>query len=36
MLWTEKYRPSKLGDVVGQEHFVMDATNWAVNKEMPN
>ena len=36
MLWTEKYRPSKLGDVVGQEHFVMDATHWAVNKEMPN
>ena len=36
MLWTEKYRPSKLGDVVGQEHFVMDATHWAINKEMPN
>jgi replication factor C small subunit len=36
MLWTEKYRPSKLGEVVGQEHFVMDATTWAVSKEMPN
>lgn len=36
MLWTEKYRPQRLSEVVGQEHFVMDATNWAVNKEMPN
>lgn len=36
MLWTEKYRPQRLSEVVGQEHFVMDATNWAVNKGMPN
>jgi len=36
MLWTEKYRPQRLSEVVGQEHFVMDSTNWAVNKEMPN
>lgn len=36
MLWTEKYRPSKLGEVVGQEHFVLDACNWVVEKTMPN
>jgi replication factor C small subunit len=36
MLWTEKYRPSKLSDVLGQEHFVMDAEHWVLNKECPN
>ena len=25
MLWTEKYRPTKLNHIIGQEHFVMDA-----------
>ena len=28
MLWTEKYRPNKLSDIIGQEHFVMDAESW--------
>jgi replication factor C small subunit len=34
MLWTEKYRPSKLSEIMGQEHFVLDAENWGDN--MPN
>ncbi len=36
MLWTEKYRPSKLSDIVGQEHFIMDAETWVEGKDMPN
>jgi len=36
MLWTEKYRPSKLSDIVGQEHFVMDAETWIEEKNIPN
>ena len=36
MLWTEKYRPNKIGEIVGQEHFVMDATSWIEDKNMPN
>tara|TARA_A100001201_G_scaffold132162_1_gene118664 strand:- start:1456 stop:2367 length:912 start_codon:yes stop_codon:yes gene_type:complete len=36
MLWTEKYRPSKLSEIVGQDGFVRDAEHWVTNKEMPN
>ena len=36
MLWTEKYRPDKIGDIVGQEHFVMDAQSWIGEGNMPN
>lgn len=36
MLWTEKYRPNKIQDVIGQEHFVIDAQNWIEMNEMPN
>ena len=36
MLWTEKYRPSKLSDIVGQEHFVLDAEQWVLENNMPN
>ena len=36
MLWTEKYRPKTLRDVVGQEHFTMDATSWVEENNMPN
>lgn len=36
MLWTEKYRPEKLSDIMGQEHFVMDAKSWIEEKNMPN
>tara|TARA_R100000152_G_scaffold20583_2_gene14711 strand:- start:2901 stop:3803 length:903 start_codon:yes stop_codon:yes gene_type:complete len=33
MLWTEKYRPTKLEEIIGQDKFVSDASNW---KSMPN
>lgn len=36
MLWTEKYRPTKLGDIVGQEHLVMDANGWVEEGNIPN
>ena len=36
MLWTEKYRPSKLSDIYGQEQFVMDAQSWKQESNMPN
>jgi len=36
MLWTEKYRPNKLSDIMGQEHFVMDAKSWIEEKNIPN
>ena len=36
MLWTEKYRPKGIGDIVGQEHFTMDAELWIEEKDMPN
>ena len=36
MLWTEKYRPKKLNDVIGQEHFVSDARGWVEENNMPN
>ena len=36
MLWTEKYRPKKLNDVIGQEHFTSDARGWIEEKNMPN
>ena len=36
MLWTEKYRPKKLNEIIGQEHFVSDARGWIEEKNMPN
>lgn len=36
MLWTEKYRPNNLNDIVGQEHFTMDAKSWVEERNMPN
>jgi len=36
MLWTEKYRPMKLNEIIGQEHFVSDARGWIEEKNMPN
>ena len=36
MLWTEKYRPNKLNDLIGQEHFTLDAKTWIEERNMPN
>jgi replication factor C small subunit len=36
MLWTEKYRPKKLNEIVGQESFKLDAENWIEIDDMPN
>jgi len=36
MLWTEKYRPKNLNEVIGQEHFVSDARGWVEENNMPN
>ena len=36
MLWTEKYRPNKLNEIVGQSNFVLDAESWVEQNEMPN
>lgn len=36
MLWTEKYRPNKINEIYGQEHFVMDARSWLETEDMPN
>ena len=36
MLWTEKYRPNKLNEIIGQEHFNLDAIGWIEERNMPN
>ena len=36
MLWTEKYRPKKIADVVGQYNFTIDAESWVEQNNMPN
>ena len=36
MLWTEKYRPETIKQVMGNESFVEDAKNWIENNELPN
>tara|TARA_R110002020_G_scaffold24198_3_gene79795 strand:- start:3625 stop:4533 length:909 start_codon:yes stop_codon:yes gene_type:complete len=36
MLWTEKYRPNKLNEIIGQEHFTLDAKGWIEENNMPN
>jgi len=34
MLWTEKYRPQRLNEIIGQTGFTSDAVNW--QEGMPN
>ena len=36
MNWTEKYRPERISDIVGQRRFVDDATSWIKINDMPN
>jgi len=36
MLWTERYRPIGLEEVMGHEKFREDAQSWIDNLEMPN
>ena len=36
MLWTEKYRPKSIHQLIGQESFKLDAEHWIENKDMPN
>ena len=36
MLWTEKYRPQRINEIIGQNHFTMDANAWIEERNMPN
>ena len=36
MNWTEKYRPKRISDIIGQTKFVSDATSWIERGDMPN
>jgi replication factor C small subunit len=36
MNWTEKYRPNKIDEIVGQPKFVDDARGWLEKNDMPN
>ena len=36
MLWTEKYRPKNIHELIRQEIFKLDAENWIEIKDMPN
>ena len=36
MLWTEKYRPKNIYELIGQETFKLDAENWIEINDMPN
>jgi replication factor C small subunit len=35
-LWAEKYRPTRLGDMIGQDSFRLDAEGWIEHKDMPH
>lgn len=35
-IWTEKYRPKNLSEVIGQEHIVERLKSWVGNKSIPN
>ena len=36
MNWTEKYRPKKIEEIVGQHKFVEDALSWVGKNNLPN
>ena len=36
MLWTEKYRPKRIAELVGQEAFRLDAEGWIEISDIPN
>jgi len=36
MNWTEKYRPKRINDIIGQQRFVDDASSWLKQNDMPN
>ena len=36
MNWTEKYRPKKIEEIVGQHKFVEDALSWIEKTNLPN
>lgn len=36
MNWTEKYRPKKIEEIVGQHKFVEDALSWVDKNNLPN
>lgn len=36
MLWTEKYRPQHLRQIIGQHSFKLDAEGWVEINDMPN
>ena len=36
MLWTEKYRPKTIKEIMGNESFVEDTKGWIKNNVMPN
>ena len=36
MLWTEKYRPKTIKQIMGNELFIEDAENWIKNNDIPN
>jgi replication factor C small subunit len=36
MLWTEKYRPKTIKEIIGQPNFVLDAEGWLEYEVMPH
>jgi replication-associated recombination protein RarA len=35
-LWTERYRPSKLDEYIGNEHLKSKVTNWLESGDIPH
>jgi len=36
MLWTEKYRPQHVDEIIGHYDLIVDAETWIKNNDMPN